>query len=186
MGLASPGSQCPCCRSTSAGTPWACHQPSEMNHHSTRTVGALPCFSFLCLLLCMDAHDSELMILQFGDFLGSMTSPPSSSSFIIPYANRSLKTYINTLLANTLLQDGLKISIMPILLHMITFSLGPNPFVRQSASYSLDFTYFNFNILLSRFSLIKKTYQSQCALYGHAALDCLQYSLQICCHNSAP
>jgi len=99
MWLASPGSQCPCCRSTSAGTPWACHQPSEMNHHSTRTVRALPCFSFLCPLLCMDAHDSELMILQFGDFLGSMPSPPSSS-FIIPYANRSLKTYINTLLAN--------------------------------------------------------------------------------------
>ena len=162
MWLASPGSQCPCCRSTSAGTPWACHQPSEMNHHSTRTVGALPCFSFLCPLLCMDAHDSELMILQFGDFLGSMPSPPSSSSFIIPYANRSLKTYINTLLANTPPQDGLKIFNMPILLHADSLSLVPRPFVRQSASYSRDLTYFNLKTPLSIFSLIKNRSISTC------------------------
>jgi hypothetical protein len=76
MWHASPGRQCPCCRSSSAGTPWACHQPSEMDHHSTRTVRAFPWFSILCQLLCLDLQH---MILSGWELWDKYTRPRMSS-----------------------------------------------------------------------------------------------------------
>lgn len=82
--------------------------------------------------MCSAYYSACLLdVVDLGKCLAFVPSPDS--------LHLSFHFYIIVLLhfliyTNTPPQDGLKISNMPILLQLNSFSLGPRPFVKQSAS----------------------------------------------------
>jgi len=101
----------------------------------TQTSCMLEFFSGIPLSKTLDEDVANSVAIQsvvdLGKCLAFVPSPDS--------LHLSFHFYIIVLLhfliyTNTPPQDGLKISNMPILLQLNSFSLGPKPFVKQSAS----------------------------------------------------